>query len=289
MRTMDTCYLEDYHFELKKRKYEILDELWELTQTHLDEHLDGIKKSREELDILMAVENTDEFKSLLKDLSCVKNSLNELYTKFLDDAIDTDLKKDKIIALKEKWGEEITTEEITRAVNCSKGYARQFYILDGKVMQKDGRNGISAKTKRYVLKRDQNSCVVCGASENLEIHHIIPVMGSTIKNQDESPNLALLCKECHYLAHSGNYYKGLAYEDLEGFWEWTQNTEKTKIWLILRDIQGVGLKITENIYKCFPSIEDLEKASIKSLTRVPLVNKGMAERIKLKLNNKSIN
>ncbi|MGB9979680.1 HNH endonuclease [Methanobacterium sp.] len=204
MRTMDTSYLEDLHFELKNRKYKILDELWELTQKHLDEHLGGITKSNEELDLLKAIENTDEFKSLLEDLSCVKASLNELYITFLDNTPDSELKKDKIIALKQKWGEEITTEEITRAVNCSKGYARQFYLLDGKVIQKDSRNGISAKTKRDVLKRDHNSCVVCESPENLEIHHIIPVMGSTIKDQDEAPNLALLCKECHYLAHSSN-------------------------------------------------------------------------------------
>ena len=283
MKTNDTRHLEDTHFKLKNRKHKILDELWELTQTHLDEHLGRITKSSEELDILMAVENTDEFKSLLEDLSYVKNSLNELYTKFLDENLDTDLKKDKIIALKEKWGEEITTEEITRAVNCSKGYARQFYLMDGKVVQKDSRNGIRAKTKREVLKRDQNLCVVCGSAECLEIHHIIPVMGSTIKDQDESHNLALLCKECHYLAHSGNYYRGLAYDDLEGFWEWTQNTEKTKMWLILKDIHGIGFKITENIYNCFPSIEELEKASVKNLARVPLVNKATAEKIKLKL------
>ncbi|MGB9980167.1 helix-hairpin-helix domain-containing protein [Methanobacterium sp.] len=87
----------------------------------------------------------------------------------------------------------------------------------------------------------------------------------------------------NYLAHSGNYYKGLAYEDLEGFWEWTQNTEKTRIWLILKDIHGVGIKITENIYKCFSSIEELERASVKNLTRIPLVNKSLAEKIKLKL------
>ena len=283
MRTMDASYLKDHHFKLKNKKYEILDELWELTQNYLDEHINEITKSSEELDLLKTIEDTDMFKSLLEELSCVKNSLNELYIEFLDNNLDTDLKKDKIIALKEKWGEEITTEEITRAVNCSKGYARHFYLLDGKVIQKDGRNGIRAKTKREVLKRDQNSCVVCKSAKNLEIHHIIPVMGSTIKDQDETHNLALLCKECHYLAHSGNYYKGLAYEDLEGFWEWTQNTEKTKMWLILKDIHGIGLKITENIYKCFPSIEELEKASIKSLTRVPLVNKALAERIKLKL------
>ena len=204
MRTMDTSYLEDNHFKLKNRKYEILDELWELIQKYLDEHINEIKQSSEELDLLKTVENTDEFKSLLEELSYVKNSLNELYIEFLDINLNSDLKKDKIIALKEKWGEEISTEEITRAVNCSKGYARQFYLLDGKVIQKDSRNGINAKTKREVLKRDQNSCVVCGSLENLEIHHIIPVMGSTIKDQDEACNLALLCKKCHYLAHSSN-------------------------------------------------------------------------------------
>jgi hypothetical protein len=283
MRTMDASYLKDHHFKLKNKKYEILDELWELTQKYLDEHINEITKSSEELDLLKTIENIDEFKSLLEELCYVKNSLNELYIKFLDNSLDSDIKKDKIIVLKEQWGEEITTEEITRAVNCSKGYVRQFYLFDGKVIQKDSRNGISAKTKREVLKRDNNSCAACGSIENLEIHHIIPVMGSTIKDQDEVSNLAVLCKKCHYLAHSGNYYKSLAYEDLEGFWEWTQNTEKTKMWLILKDIQGLGLKITENIYNCFSSIEELENASVRSLTKVPRVNKALAERIKLKL------
>ena len=141
---MDTSYLEDYHFKLKNVKYRILDELWELTQNHLDEHINEITKSSEELDLLEAVENTDEFKNLLEELCCVKNSLNELYTKFLDNSLDSDIKKDKIIALKERWGEEITTEEITRAVNCSKGYVRQFYLLDGKVIQKKYKTEIEA-------------------------------------------------------------------------------------------------------------------------------------------------
>lgn len=233
MKTMDTGYLEDRHFELKTRKYKILDELWEFTQRYLDEHLGKITQSREELDLLRAVENTDEFRSLLEDLSCVKNSLNELYIEFLDNNLDSDLKKDKIIALKEKWGKEISTEEITRAVNCSKGYARQFYLQNGKVIQKDGRNGIRAKTKRETLERDKNSCVVCGSPENLEIHHIVPVRGSTIKDQDEICNLAVLCKNCHYLAHSSNImYRYMTriikdkvfHKPLDDFIEDTKNT-----------------------------------------------------------------
>lgn len=283
MRTMDTANLDDQHSKLKNRKHEILDELWELTQNYLDSHLNENVGSCEELKHLEVLENTDEFKNLLEELGHVKNSLNELYIQFLDDIPDSNLKKDKIIALKEKWGEEISNAEVTTAVNCSRGYARKFYLLDGKVIQKEGRNSISVKTKKETLKRDRHSCVVCGSLENLEIHHIIPVMGSTIKYQNDIHNLAALCKKCHYLAHSGDYYKGLAYKDVEGFWEWTQNTEKTKMWLLLKNIPGIGIKITENIYKCFPNIEELKGASIRNLTKVPLVNKALAEKIKFKL------
>lgn len=60
-------------------------------------------------------------------------------------------------------------------------------------------------------------------------------------------------------------------------------TPKTKMWPILKDIYRVYLKITENIYKCFPGIKELERANVKNLARVPLVNKALAERIKLKL------
>jgi len=288
MRTVDTTNFEDHHFQLKNRKYEILDELWELTQNYLDIHLNESMGSSEELELLNALEDTDEFKNLLEDLNCVKNCLNELYTAYLYNECEGGLKKDKIMALKEKWGEDISTSEIVAAVNCSKGYARQFYLFDGKIMQKDGRNHIRAKVKKEILTRDDHSCVACRAGENLEIHHIIPVMGSTIKDQNEVHNLATLCKKCHYLAHSGDYYKGLAYGDVESFWEWTQNAEKTKIWLILKDIHGVGLTITENIYKSFSSIEDLEKASIRNLTKVPLVNRALAERIKFKLTQTKI-
>lgn len=280
---MDTINLEDQHSKLKNKKHKILDELWELTQKYLDEHVTNNTKSCEELELLKAFEDTDKFKTLLENLNYIKNCLNELYITYLDNKCEGNLKKDRIIALKEKWGEEISNAEVTTAVNCSRGYARQFYLLDGKVIQKDSRNSISVKTKRETLKRDEHSCVACGSLENLEIHHIIPVMGSTIKDQDDICNLAALCKKCHYLAHSGDYYKGLAYRDVENFWEWTQNTEKTKMWLILKDIHGVGLKITENIYKNFQSIEELEKASVRNLTKIPLVNKVLAERIKFKI------
>ena len=279
--------LEDHHFKLKNEKEKILDKLWGLTQNYLDEHINDATKTRQELELLCELENTDKFNKLLEDLNSIKDRLNQFYTKFLDIECGSNLKKDKIIALKEKWGEEISNAEISRAANCSRGYVRQFRVLNGKVEQKDSRKSISAKIKKDVLKRDNYSCVACGALENLEIHHIIPIMDSAIKDLDDIDNLAALCKKCHYLAHSGNYHKGLSYKSREEFWEWTQNTEKTKMWLILKDIHGIGINMTENIYKSFSTIKELEDASIHNLKRVPLVNNALAKRIKFKLETKS--
>lgn len=286
MNFMDK-YPEEIFWSLKIKKENILDELWKLTENYLDEHITDNTECLEQLEILNELENTDEFKILLDQLDIIKDSLNCLYVDFLDTACDSNLKKDKIIALKERFQDEIRKYEIVNAVNCSKNYARQFYIFDGKVLQKEKRTSLRKKTKEEVLKRDNYSCVVCGEVECLEIHHIMAIMGSSIMELHDHDNLATLCKDCHYLAHNGNYYKGLAYENIEGFWEWTKNTEKTRIWLILKDIHGMGYKITDNIYKRFKTIEALESASIKSLSKVNQVNASLAKRIKFTLESRA--
>ena len=286
MKFMDK-YPEEIFFELKTKKEIILDKLWELTQNYLDEHINENTECFQQLEILKGLEDTNEFKILLDCLNSVKDSLNCLYVDFLDESCEGNLKKDKIIALKEKFQDEIRTYEIVRAVDCSKSYARQFYVFDEKVLQKEKRTALSKKTKEEILKRDNYSCIVCEEVEGLEIHHIMAIRGSSIMELHDHDNLATLCKDCHYLAHNGNYYKGLAYENIEGFWEWTKNTEKTRIWLILKDIHGVGFKITENIYKRFKTIESLENASIKSLSKVNQVNKSLAKRIKFTLESRA--
>jgi len=280
--TKDHEYL---HKGLKEKKSCILDEMWNFTQNYLDASLKDCMECSDELEIIEDIENTEEFKLLLKELESVKDELNLLYIDYLKQTCESDLKKEKIIALKEKFGEEISTFEIVNAVNCSKSYARQFYVVNGKVEQKEKRSGLSKKTKDLILKRDNNSCVACSCTETLEIHHIMPIMRSSIKELDESNNLVVLCNNCHYLAHSGNYYKGLAYKDVEDFWKWTKNTERTKIWLILKDIEGIGTKISANIYTKFKSVEELQKADIRTLSKVPLVNKSLANRIVFKFKN----
>jgi len=279
---MDTITL---FWEFKYKKAKIIDELWNFTQNYLEENLNDSMECKDELKLLEGLETTERYISLIDELNQTNENLNELYIEFLKAECDGNLKKDKIIALKEKFQGEIRTSEIVKAVGCSKSYARQFKLIDGKVEQKEKRRTLSKKIKEEILKRDNYSCVVCRELKDLEIHHIMAIMGSSIKELDDHDNLVTLCKECHYLAHKGDYYKNLAYKDIEDFWKWTKNTEKTKIWLLLKDIHGIGSKITENIYDKFKSVEELQKADIRNIARVRLVNKSLATKIKFKLDN----
>ncbi|MDI6723199.1 MAG: HNH endonuclease [Methanobacterium sp.] len=279
---MDTITL---FWEFKYKKAKIIDELWNFTQNYLEENLNDSMECKDELKLLEGLETTERYISLIDELNQTNENLNELYIEFLKAECDGNLKKDKIIALKEKFQGEIRTSEIVKAVGCSKDYARQFKLIDGKVEQKEKRRTLSKKIKGEILKRDNYSCVVCRELKDLEIHHIMAIMGSSIKELDDHDNLVTLCKECHYLAHKGDYYKNLAYKDIEDFWKWTKNTEKTKIWLLLKDIHGIGSKITENIYDKFKSVEELQKADIRNIARVRLVNKSLATKIKFKLDN----
>jgi len=278
MDIFDICF-----FQLQIQRKEILDEMWILTENFIDENLDYDIECREELELLKELEWMDEFKNLLEKLNLTKKLLNLLYIEFLNEECPGGLKKDKIISLKEKFHNGIRTSEIVTVVGCSRSYARQFYLVHGKVEQKEKRKSLSQKVKKEITERDNSACVVCGEKKNLEIHHIMAIRGSSIKILDDHDNLVTLCKDCHYLAHNGNYYHHLAYKDIEGFWKWTQNTEKTKIWLILKDIEGIGLIITENIYRKFKTLDSLQKASVKNISRVDQVNLALAKRIKFKV------
>ncbi len=53
-------------------------------------------------------------------------------------------------------------------------------------------------TRRQVLKRDDYRCTVCGATEHLEVHHIVArADGGT----NDLENLVTLCMACHSDTH----------------------------------------------------------------------------------------
>lgn len=58
--------------------------------------------------------------------------------------------------------------------------------------------------RRYILDRDYNSCVICGAFEQLHIHHI-KTRGSG--GDDSYHNLITLCHQCHTEKAHGKHSK----------------------------------------------------------------------------------
>lgn len=49
-------------------------------------------------------------------------------------------------------------------------------------------------TRRLVQQRDGYRCVVCGATERLEVHHIVP---RRLGGSNDPVNLVTLCAACH--------------------------------------------------------------------------------------------
>jgi rubredoxin len=105
-------------------------------------------------------------------------------------------------------GETITARSIERAVKKAGGKTRGIgeafglAIKKGRVnwvykeMKKKKGKQLSAKTRMEILKRDNFTCVLCGAGKEacLEIDHIVPrVRGGS----NEPENLRILCHECN--------------------------------------------------------------------------------------------
>lgn len=58
--------------------------------------------------------------------------------------------------------------------------------------------------RREILKRDHNSCLICGNKKGLQVHHIYSLDTHWELRLDDS-NLITLCDNCHHNAHNGVY------------------------------------------------------------------------------------
>ena len=54
------------------------------------------------------------------------------------------------------------------------------------------------QVRKEVLSRDGHQCINCGSTEDLEIHHIVPISKS---GTNEISNLVSVCSDCHYHIH----------------------------------------------------------------------------------------
>ena len=60
--------------------------------------------------------------------------------------------------------------------------------------------------RKYALKRDNYTCQECGATENLQVHHIKAKKFHPELTYDLD-NLITLCKKCHLKAHGKGFKK----------------------------------------------------------------------------------
>ena len=54
---------------------------------------------------------------------------------------------------------------------------------------------------KRVKERDRYACVICGETENIDAHHLIPVSAEP-KLQGRIGNGITLCRRCHKLVHN---------------------------------------------------------------------------------------
>lgn len=54
------------------------------------------------------------------------------------------------------------------------------------------------KTKAQIIIRDGNKCRLCGSSDYLEVHHMLP---KSLGGRDDNNNRITVCASCHLFMH----------------------------------------------------------------------------------------
>jgi hypothetical protein len=163
-----------------------------------------------------------EWIGLAHELNSVEKELIEIYHRHLQkESLSDTTKKRKIKRLKTDFPYLRTNDElIARALGTSRSYSRKFIHIPGEGVSDREAN---KKHRNAVLKRDEHSCVRCGDTDDLQVHHIIP---RSKGGENEIENLATLCTACHFAAHGihqdcstvGSYQKTV-YDNHTEFWD----------------------------------------------------------------------
>lgn len=104
--------------------------------------------------------------------------------------------------------------KITEFVSCSEQYAKD--VINGRI-----ESDLTPSERDDIMDRDNNKCQRCGSTENLEVHHIIPV--SQGGGKDDS-NFCTLCSDCHFNHAHGGSTSNITYETKGEFWEQVVNS-----------------------------------------------------------------
>lgn len=142
---------------------------------------------------------------------------------------DYDDEYDQIAALKHDFESDLPHRAVMEAVGCTlddcrriRWEGRDYGVIDQRKSSAN-RKSIPPSRRKAVMDRDGNQCVRCGSTEELEIHHIIPVSHGGLNH---SRNLATLCEPCNMDAHAGDYStRRMVYDGISGFWNYVDQYE----------------------------------------------------------------
>lgn len=62
---------------------------------------------------------------------------------------------------------------------------------------------LTPSIRKRIRARDDGLCQLCGSSDKIEVHHLIPYGLYPVNDEDE---LVCLCSRCHHMLHSGLRY-----------------------------------------------------------------------------------
>lgn len=160
-------------------------------------------------------------------------SLIDLYSAILDRyELRQRSAQDQISILKHIYQGDVNNQHIAEAVQCDQNYPCRFKwnedahaVFERESSSRARKHQASEKREREVLARDE-CCVKCGyvpsGLHDCVIHHIHPVVDGGLATMD---NLAVLCKECHSVAHTGRGAGKVFYDSPAEFWEWAEAKE----------------------------------------------------------------
>lgn len=150
-------------------------------------------------------------------------SRTEVERIYEEEVKNADTYQDEIIELLEA-AEGASSADVAEVVGCSVGHARRFTYdpSTGTAFRKDWSKAaesekVSPAKRDRIIERD-GECRRCRCSEQLRVHHIVPI---ALGGESEPENLVTLCEECHQDAHGGSYNPPTTvYDGLDEFEDW---------------------------------------------------------------------
>lgn len=189
-------------------------------------------------EVYREVLETDHFRNLAQQSQEAQAELDELLDEALDQFGPVDenaTKRDQIAVLFAVFDRAVDATRVADVVGCSVQHVRRFTYEPetGETRYKDWerkrkQNQVAESQYDRIRERDDDRCVRCGTKEKngsaedseertLLVHHIIPVADG---GSGDDRNLALLCPQCHELAHAERGAGAVIYDTISQFWRW---------------------------------------------------------------------